>query len=262
MMNKLFLFFTIFFISSPFVQGKIKHIFIDPNVIFITSHGRAAGYIGSWKALKYMNHTGHLPGQEYLFQDLKDVPAQSKILTYDEGLEAPLIISDWLLGTAQEELTRAVEKYLDASSLSEIEKTIHLSTTKMMFDPISLADIQKIRPGIEKLLRSLKNKKYSIYLAGNWTDIIPLKKRFSHIFELIDGVYISSEMKLLKPQKEFWESVLSLSGCNAEECLCIEAEPVFFQATKQIPCQSIFYENGSNKKLRQALKNYGVNLSA
>ena len=103
---------------------KIKHIFIDPNVIFTTNNSKAAGYVGKWESLKYTAATGHLPSQERFFNAVRTVPATSSVITYDETFTAPLIISDWLLGVATSELKTKVKKFLDNSSMSQPEKNV------------------------------------------------------------------------------------------------------------------------------------------
>lgn len=261
-MNKKVALLALTFLQCIIIQTtEIKHIFIDPNVIFTTNQSKAAGYIGKWEAIKYTGATGHLPSQKHFFADLKNVPATSTVRTYDEGLEAPFIISDWLLGTPTEELAAAIQNFLAKSSLSQTEKNIHTNTSNMMFDSNSLAKVQKVRRKIEKLLKLLKTKKYKLYFVGNWTEIDPLKKMFPQIFKYIDEIYISSQMKQIKPQKEFWKTVWISNHLNPEECLCIEAEPKFYEVASQLDCKVALYHHKKIKQFCAELQSHGVDIS-
>ena len=118
--NLLFLLITLFCIKT---ETKITHILIDPNALFRTSHSAAAGHVGKWESLKYAGETGHLPSQKYFFEALQGVEAVSEVRTYDEGLEAPFIISDWLLGEPVADLKAAIQDFLHTTSFSQPEKT-------------------------------------------------------------------------------------------------------------------------------------------
>lgn len=256
--NIIFLLITIF---STQVKTEIKHVFIDPNVIFTTSQSKAADYVGRWEAFKYTAATGHLPSQERFFKALQDVPAASTVTTYDETYKAPLIISDWLLGVSPKTLTEKIELFLESSKLSNPEKNVYLNTINMMFNSESLAEVQKVRRKIGKLLKQLKEKKYTIYFAGNWTDIEPLKKKFPDVFKYIDHVYTSSEMKLLKPQKDFWKTIWISKHLDPKECLCIESEPQFYETASELECKTVLYRSKKIKQFFSDLQDCSVTIS-
>jgi hypothetical protein len=262
-MNKKAVLFLIISLYCTPLKSKIKHILIDPNVIFTTNNSKAAGYVGKWESLKYTAATGHLPSQKHFFDALRTVPATSSVITYDETFTAPLIISDWLLGFSTSDLKTKIKKFLDSSSMSKPEKNVYTNTVNMMFDGTSLAKVQKVRNKVEKLLKQLKQAGYKIYFAGNWTKIEPLKKAFPKIFAQIDGVCISSDIKLLKPEIEFWETVWASQNLTPEECLCIEAEPKFYQTASQsqLPCKTVLYQHKDFKRFCNDLKKVGVSVS-
>jgi len=256
--NILFLLITIF---SAKIETKIKHVFIDPNVIFTTNQSKAADYVGYWESFRYTAATGHLPSQERFFKALQDVPATSTVTTYDETYKAPLIISDWLLGVSAKTLTEKVELFLESSNLRNPEKNVYRNTVNMMFNGKSLADVQKVRRKISKLLKQLKAKKYTIYFAGNWTEITPLKNKFPEVFKYIDHIYISSEMKLLKPQKDFWKTIWISKHLDPEECLCIESEPEFYNRAKELSCKAVLYRSKKITQFSNDLQDCSVTVS-
>lgn len=260
-MNKkiaLFLCISLYFTS---LEAKIKHIFIDPNVFFVTSAPKASWYVGKWNSLKYAAKTGHIPSKKHLFNALRSVPAYSSTITYDETLTAPLIVSDWLLGVPATDLKQQVKQFLNSSSLSKPEKKVYTNTTNMMFDGRCLAEVQKVRKKSENLLRQLKQAGYKIYFTGNWAEIQSIKAAYPHIFSLVDDVCISSEMKLLKPQRAFWETLWDSKNLNPAECLCIEAELKFYQTASQLPCKTIFYQYKNLQQFCIDLQRVGVVVS-
>ena len=255
----------LFFIASLYfthLQSTITHIFLDPNVVFGTNTSKAAGYVGKWESIKFTAAVGSLPSQKHFFEALMPFTATSATRTYDEGLPAPFIISDWLLGASTAELTAKVKSFLDHSSLSKPEKKVHMNTVNMMFNGQSLAKVQKVRHKIPKLLKQLKQQGYKVHFVGNWANIQPLKEAFPKIFSEFDSISISSDIKQLKPKKEFWETVWANMNINPEECLCIEAEQIFYDVASTLTCKAVLYHSKKDiKHFAAELQAAGVSVS-
>lgn len=77
-------------------------------------------------------------------------------------------------------------------------------------------------PGMEDLARELKGKGYGIYLLSNCS--LPLRQHYHRIpgIEVFDGVFISSEHRLLKPQHEIFEKFFATFSLTPEECFFID----------------------------------------
>ena len=123
------------------------------------------------------------------------------------------------------------------------------------------ASIQKVQKKIEKLLKQLKEKGYTVFFAGNWTDIMPLKNKFPKIFQYIDGIYTSSELKQLKPEAIFWETIFKANHLDPANCLCIEAEPKFHETASSLGCKAVLYDSSHIKHFVRDLKHAGVSVS-
>lgn len=77
-------------------------------------------------------------------------------------------------------------------------------------------------PGMADLARELQAKGYGIYLLSNCSQ--PLRQHVHRIpgIEVFDGVFISSEHRLLKPQHEIFEKFFETFGLQPEECYFVD----------------------------------------
>jgi 2-haloacid dehalogenase len=84
------------------------------------------------------------------------------------------------------------------------------------------------------LLRKLKEK-YKLYGLTNWSaETFPIVfKRFS-FFKLFDGIVISGEEKLIKPDKKIFELILKRYHLEAKNALFIDDNITNIQAAKEM----------------------------
>lgn len=80
-------------------------------------------------------------------------------------------------------------------------------------------------PGMAELVGELKGKGYGIYLLSNAGT--SLRTYFPRIpgSEHFNGLLVSSEEKLLKPQHEIYKTLFARFGLNPEECFFIDDSP-------------------------------------
>lgn len=80
--------------------------------------------------------------------------------------------------------------------------------------------------GTVAILRRLKNAGYIIYGLSNWSaETFPLAYKKYDFFNLFDGIIISGEVKIVKPDPAIFELLLSKLGRPANECLLIDDSP-------------------------------------
>ena len=76
----------------------------------------------------------------------------------------PLVLSDWLLGFQSNSLIKnTIYKYLEHSSLSDIEKTVFKNISNMMLSPTTFIGTQYLRKDIIKALRPEGNQAGRVY---------------------------------------------------------------------------------------------------
>ncbi len=81
-------------------------------------------------------------------------------------------------------------------------------------------------PGMAELVREVKKLGYGVYLLSNATS--PLHEYFHRIpgSECFDGLIVSADVKLLKPQHEIYEELFRSFALAPEECFFIDDSPL------------------------------------
>ena len=98
------------------------------------------------------------------------------------------------------------------------------------------------------LLRKLKEK-YKLYGLTNWSaETFPIVfKRYS-FFKLFDGIVISGEEKLIKPDKKIFELMLERYHLEAKNSLFIDDNMNNIQAAKEIGFATIHVQEKTDLK--------------
>lgn len=262
-MNKFFRLFLIFiiFFAAQKIQSRhnVSAIFIDIEAIFQTDSMRASSYIGKIDSIRYLSSVGRLPSQEDLFKQLKPIKAKSTQVTYNNNLELPLILSDWLTALqSANKLKETIQKYFNNKNISEIEKKVLFAIVSMMLTPQHLAHTQKVSSKMENLLEKIKRSGIKIYLVGNWAHISALKSEFTHLFSLFSGIYVSGDLHILKPSSKYYQTVLDKSGINADNAIWIETEPKFIAKVKKLGMNVISYNHDNHDHVIRALRQYDI----
>lgn len=109
----------------------------------------------------------------------------------------------------------------------------------------------------EELVAFLKElkKEHSIYLLSNAIGTF-LRKILEEndLYQLFEKVYISSDIKKIKPNVEFYEYVLKDLGIVATEAVMIDDNPENIKGAEKAGISGIVYKN--NESLFLQLKNY------
>lgn len=115
--------------------------------------------------------------------------------------------------------------------------------------------------GMADLLRELKEKGMHIYLLSNAN--LKLRSYFPRIpgSECFDGLMVSAEERLLKPQHEIFEALLSRFGLKAEECFFVDDAPANVEGAAEAGLSgTVFY--GDVPRLRRELRKAGIPVEA
>ncbi|MCX5924186.1 MAG: HAD hydrolase-like protein [Candidatus Dependentiae bacterium] len=253
------IFLSLILSSQHLKSEAVSAIFFDIQTIFQIDSMRASNYIGKFDSLRYLAEVGNIPRQEDLFRQLKPVKALSTQITYNQNLEMPLIFSDWLSAKqAPSKVADSIQKYFKHKNISDIEKKVFLAIVNMMVTSTSLADIQYSSSKIETLIEKLKRNGYKIYLVGNSANISSLRSKFKNIFKLFTNVYVSGELHLLKPYKEFYQAVLERSEIKPQQALWIETEQKFSSKVQQFGYNAILYSHSYHEDIIRNLQKFGV----
>jgi len=112
--------------------------------------------------------------------------------------------------------------------------------------------------GSEEILEKLKKEgKYGLYALTNWSaETWPVALREYSFLNHFEGILVSGQEKIKKPNPAIYELILSRYGLIAEECLFIDDNLRNIEAAKKMGIQGIFFE--SPKQLKTELHNLGI----
>ncbi len=111
--------------------------------------------------------------------------------------------------------------------------------------------------GMEALIRELDSKGYAIYVLSNAG--LPLRQYWPRLpgADCFRGVLVSSEEKVLKPQKEIFETFLGRFGLEASKCVFIDDLPANCEGAVNAGIQGCIFR-GDVKLLRSDLRRLGI----
>lgn len=114
--------------------------------------------------------------------------------------------------------------------------------------------------GMAELIRELKEKGYNIYLLSNAS--VDLRKYFHRIpgSEYFDGLMVSAEERLLKPQHEIYHTLHSRFRLEPGRCLFIDDSPANIEGALCTGMEGIIFR-GDTARLRRELVQRGIDVA-
>jgi 2-haloacid dehalogenase len=112
-------------------------------------------------------------------------------------------------------------------------------------------------PGTVEILRALKQAGYPLYGLSNWAQekFVLVRERYE-FFDWFDGILISSEVKMAKPDPNIFALLLRQIGYAAHECLFIDDAQKNIETAEGLGFRAIRYE--SAEQLARALTERGI----
>jgi len=103
--------------------------------------------------------------------------------------------------------------------------------------------------GTVDLLRALKEKGYGIYGLSNWSaETFPIVRDEFDFLNLFDGVILSGEVNLIKPDPAIFKLCLQMIGKPANECLFIDDSQANIIVAKQMGFDTVHFESPEHLK--------------
>ena len=101
------------------------------------------------------------------------------------------------------------------------------------------------------LLKRLKGEGYGIYGLTNWSaETIPLVYSKYNFFQLFDGIVVSGEEKVIKPDPKIYRILLERYNLTAENTLFIDDNSANIETAKQLGFQTIVFDDFKNVSLQ------------
>lgn len=111
--------------------------------------------------------------------------------------------------------------------------------------------------GMAELLEELKGRGYGLYVLSNAA--VTLRQYFDTIpgAACFDGIYVSAEHGLLKPQREIYRDFLDMFSLSADSCLFIDDRAENIAGAANVGIHGIVF-SGSTSKLREHLQGAAI----
>lgn len=146
----------------------------------------------------------------------------------------------------EEEYLREVKKELPERLHSAVEKLCAEWTSHM--PPV---------PGIEEVIKEIKASGRGLYLLSNFNSRLRGELHLAPSLLLFDGLVISGEVGLVKPNADIYEHLLRTYGLDASECIFVDDRADNLEAGEKLGIKSYLFD-GDAAKLRTYLKENGI----
>lgn len=116
-------------------------------------------------------------------------------------------------------------------------------------------------PPFEKMcsfVKKLKSNGYGIYLLSNASSDFHERRKGIPALSFFDGVLISADYKLLKPEKEIYLELYKKFSLKPEECYFIDDMQKNIDGAKDTGMDGHCYFHGDVEILRNAMKEKGI----
>ena len=111
--------------------------------------------------------------------------------------------------------------------------------------------------GSAEILRDVKARGYATYALTNWSvETFPLARAKFSFFDEFDGIVVSGEEKLIKPDPAIYDRLLSRFGLCAPDCVFIDDNSENIAAAAQLGFETILFSDAPS--LRRELAEHIV----
>lgn len=112
-------------------------------------------------------------------------------------------------------------------------------------------------PGMRELLGELKVAGYGLYGLTNWSaeTFCQVRHRYP-IFDLLDGMVVSGEEHMVKPDAAIFHCLTERYGLNAEDCLFVDDLQRNVDGALAAGWQGVLFQG--TDQLRKDLRHFGI----
>ena len=116
-------------------------------------------------------------------------------------------------------------------------------------------------PGMNELVRELKESGYKLYLLSNASEAQHRYWPLVPVSEYFDGKLISCDVKIVKPMWEIYHLFADRFELNPEECLFVDDAPANVAAAIACGWRGIVF-HGDAAELRRKMQTEGIRISS
>jgi FMN phosphatase YigB (HAD superfamily) len=262
------------------ITAPLAIIFDVGDVLVETDSFKAFEQMGYKRVISYiMNHPTHLPSLTHtirynglfgFFNTIQPRSATTPLLYDEQGVLMPQVMCDWLSGTfTGPVLLKALVQEMrnrPAYFASIAQKNLIRRLITMIFTPATIIATRKLIPDSVALVRWCKKEGHKLYILSNWDALSFefLRKKYAELFDLFDGIVISGDLKLIKPQPAIYQHLLAKYQLEAAECVFIDDRPENIAIAAQLGIHAIqfkqtrawwnpFYKQSNTAQIQQMI---------
>lgn len=250
-----------FMISQEF--SPTKNIIFDLNeVLFTTSIQTYIKKVPAFFGFEFSRlFQGRLPNFKIkpFFEDaIRDIPGEfSNHVAYHEGKPLLPVMNDWQKG---KDVFKIVTDHIDAKDIPKSDKVFLKAIASTFFVPEQFAASKKPIAHVVQMLIDLKDAGYKLYVLSNWdAQSFPIFcKMNSEIMNLFDGMMISGDEMMVKPDQNFFRLCLNRFNLKAEECLFIDDQEINVNAAIELGMKAFTFDPSDKKSILAKMQEYQI----
>lgn len=251
--NKVSLALFLGLLVSPLTHAA-NIIFDGDGVLFDTKKFQAAKEIGLLKLMSL----GKNPTPLFMeFLDSVEPRTEQTPLAYDaNGNLLPQLMCDWMTGakTPAQILNQINVALEDNDLLTVKEKSVLKGMNEFIFgDPQCYAKTKKILRDGKKFVKRCKKKGHKVYILSNWDrpSFQELEKEFSKFLKLFDGVVISGDVGMLKPDPAIYSAIIEKYNLDPVETVFFDDRPENVKAAQEQGLYGILCDKDNFRNARR-----------
>ena len=155
---------------------------------------------------------------------------------------------------AQMDMGIATEDSIESAVLSRVPEHLRERTRHLLHNWYIP---RRMIPGMEDMVRRLKEAGYGIYLLSNASVNQPVYWNQLPVSRYFDGVMISAFVKTVKPCPEIYRLFTGKFGLKEEECLFVDDAPINVAGAVACGWQGIVFY-GDADQLETKMKDMGI----
>ncbi len=216
-------------INEDFNPNLKANILFDLNgVLMDTKKATAANVIGLIPLIRIF--VNKMNPREFFFEYFDSIMPRAHDAPFscdEHGRPTPQLMIDWMSGTRTgKDIYEFICKSLkENQNLKKHEKKAIRRFSKMLFgDPELFVTTKKMVEKGVKFVKECKRGGHKVFIISNWDvdSIAILRKQVPEFFELFDGIIISAEVGLLKPDARIFQHALDTYGLDASHTILID----------------------------------------
>lgn len=248
----------------PAKNNTIKNVIFDLNGVVVNtakkSFFKAIPHLFKYGLLRIWRRES-LSLKKFFDQAIKDIPATfptspDKVAYHDNKPILP-ILNDWQCGV---DVYPIILKHIENKNLPKSDKKLLRLISGMLFDGKQFATSKFVILHTEQILRDLKDAGYKIYVLSNWdAQSFPLFKEInSELVELFDGIMISGDEQLVKPNVRFYKKCLKKFRLKAKESLFVDDQSINVEGARKAGMHAFQFKHNDKKNILSHFQEHGI----